>query len=290
MSAGREGATPTPARRSVLLATDFSGPCEKALVEAVRFARAYGARLHVLHVDSGGRPPGDPDRHAPGLAQSMLDAIRADIVPHWPDVVTAVSYARTPRRGVVDYALEHGVDLIVLGTHGYGPVSELFIGSVAQGVVHNAPAPVLVVGYRGKPRASNNVLAALDFTPEFGRAARAAGRLAAILGGRLGVLHVATHARQDPEGVQRAQERLQQELEDLALVMSPEVLVRTGAVADAVLAAAESFDAGVTVIAPKRYQPGIQFANGGTVAQILRRSRCPVLVHRDPAPRARPRD
>ena len=43
------------------------------------------------------------------------------------------------------YAKQHDIDLILMGTHGHGPVSEMLIGSVADKVVRTAPCPVLVV-------------------------------------------------------------------------------------------------------------------------------------------------
>jgi nucleotide-binding universal stress UspA family protein len=46
---------------------------------------------------------------------------------------------------IVDYAKTLNADLIVMGTHGRGPVSHLFIGSVAERVVRTAPCPVLTV-------------------------------------------------------------------------------------------------------------------------------------------------
>jgi nucleotide-binding universal stress UspA family protein len=42
-------------------------------------------------------------------------------------------------------AQERGVDQIVMGTHGRGAVGRLFLGSVAQRVIHLAPMPVTVV-------------------------------------------------------------------------------------------------------------------------------------------------
>jgi nucleotide-binding universal stress UspA family protein len=42
-------------------------------------------------------------------------------------------------------AQEKGVDQIVMGTHGRGAVGRLFLGSVAQRVIHLAPMPVTVV-------------------------------------------------------------------------------------------------------------------------------------------------
>ena len=46
---------------------------------------------------------------------------------------------------IVEYARKAHVDVIVVGTHGRGPVAHLFLGSVAEKVVRTAPCPVLVV-------------------------------------------------------------------------------------------------------------------------------------------------
>ena len=46
---------------------------------------------------------------------------------------------------IVRYASTHGVDVIVLGTHGRGAMAQLFVGSVAERVVRTAPCPVLTV-------------------------------------------------------------------------------------------------------------------------------------------------
>jgi nucleotide-binding universal stress UspA family protein len=46
---------------------------------------------------------------------------------------------------IVRVAEERGVDQIVMGTHGKGALGSLFLGSVAQRVVHLAKVPVLLV-------------------------------------------------------------------------------------------------------------------------------------------------
>ena len=46
---------------------------------------------------------------------------------------------------IVDYAMQHGVDLIVIGTHGYTGMKKLMFGSVALRVLHDAHCPVLLI-------------------------------------------------------------------------------------------------------------------------------------------------
>ncbi|HTO91679.1 MAG TPA: universal stress protein [Candidatus Sulfotelmatobacter sp.] len=50
-----------------------------------------------------------------------------------------------PREAIVDAVREHGVDLVVLGSHGRTGFTKLLLGSVASHVVTHAPCSVLVV-------------------------------------------------------------------------------------------------------------------------------------------------
>ena len=51
----------------------------------------------------------------------------------------------TPAGSIVEYAGGNDIDLIVMGTHGRGGMSHLFMGSVAERVVRMAHCPVLTV-------------------------------------------------------------------------------------------------------------------------------------------------
>ncbi len=50
-----------------------------------------------------------------------------------------------PTKYVPEFANNRGFDLIVVGSHGYGAVRELLLGSVAHSTVHRSKIPVLVV-------------------------------------------------------------------------------------------------------------------------------------------------
>lgn len=59
-------------------------------------------------------------------------------------VSTAIEVGR-PSRTIVEYALEHDVDAIVMGSHGRSGVTRILLGSVAEAVVRRSPVPVTVV-------------------------------------------------------------------------------------------------------------------------------------------------
>ena len=74
-------------------------------------------------------------------AQAHLRTLVQDIGPG----VTAGALAElgTPWRAVCDAARAQGVDLVVIGTHGFGGVDRL-LGTTAAKIVNHAPCSVLV--------------------------------------------------------------------------------------------------------------------------------------------------
>jgi nucleotide-binding universal stress UspA family protein len=50
-----------------------------------------------------------------------------------------------PARAVIEYAEDHDIDQVVMGSHGRDGVSRILLGSVAETVVRRSPCPVTVV-------------------------------------------------------------------------------------------------------------------------------------------------
>lgn len=142
------------ALKNILVATDFSEPSGVALAYGRDLARAYRARLHVLHVVenimirySGEMAFALPDMQGDleAAARNDLAALITDDDRKSFDVVSVVETGANLAAAIVDYAKANAIDLIVAGTHGRGAVEHFLIGSVAERVVRTAPCPVLTV-------------------------------------------------------------------------------------------------------------------------------------------------
>ena len=144
-----------PAFENILLATDFSEPSAAALDYAKALADKFGSRIHVLHVLE------DLAAHAwttevyvaalPGVHEEMERQARERLDAVMPADLRERYRTKTELRTgspfveIVRYARDERIDLIVLGTHGRGPIAHMLLGSVAERVVRKAPCPVLTV-------------------------------------------------------------------------------------------------------------------------------------------------
>jgi len=136
--------------RKILVPTDFSDCSEAAVQYGRDLAVAFGASLHLLHVVQ--------DPYVQPWAAEAFGVSLAGVLDRWEQDARAqlaqrakgVAVERVTRVGhpfveILTYAAEQSVDLIVMGTHGRGPVAHMLLGSVAERVVRKAPCPVLTV-------------------------------------------------------------------------------------------------------------------------------------------------
>jgi nucleotide-binding universal stress UspA family protein len=143
---------------SVLVPTDFSDASDVAVLYGKAFARAFGASLHVLHVvQEPFAQPWAVEAHGFALATMQEDWMREakirveailtseDRSTHKAQLLTVLGH---PVVEILEYASAHAIDLIVMGTHGRGPLGHMLMGSVAERVVRKAPCPVLTVRHR----------------------------------------------------------------------------------------------------------------------------------------------
>jgi nucleotide-binding universal stress UspA family protein len=95
---------------------------------------------------------------------------------------------------IADYAREHGVDLIMMPTHGYGKFRSLLMGSVVSKVLHDADCAVWTAPHAEDPSMRQhlpcrNILAAVDRGVEQAPVLRRAVELAKELDASLRLVH-----------------------------------------------------------------------------------------------------
>jgi nucleotide-binding universal stress UspA family protein len=137
------------ALKRILVPVDFSETSAAALRYGVELARGFKARLHLLHV-----PEHPTEAEYPiGLFETMQSAAHGRLRHLLSDADANELHPQcsmrmgTPPEEIVDYAQEHDIDLIVMGTHGRTGLARVILGSVAERVVRTAPCPVLTVHY-----------------------------------------------------------------------------------------------------------------------------------------------
>jgi nucleotide-binding universal stress UspA family protein len=143
------------ALKQILVPTDFSETSDVALRYGKAFAEAFGATLHVVHIIE--EPYGQPwavEAYGFSLA-ALQDEWIKEAETRMSKVLTEEERARItavtttvlghPVMEILRYAKDHEIDLVVMGTHGRGPLSHVVMGSVAERVVRKASCPVLTV-------------------------------------------------------------------------------------------------------------------------------------------------
>ncbi|MHB1698708.1 MAG: universal stress protein [Acidobacteriaceae bacterium] len=138
--------------KRVLIAIDESAFAARAADAGMELARSLGAEMAFVSVVDPAIALAAPDSGlsadqwiamAQRDAKELLVAFRERAAAKPP----ALEFLETgkPAARIIEVARIWPADVIVIGTHGGGMVSNMLLGSVAQAVLHHSPCPVLVV-------------------------------------------------------------------------------------------------------------------------------------------------
>jgi nucleotide-binding universal stress UspA family protein len=137
---------------SILTSVDGSEPSINAANYAISAAKVYSAKLIALHVIPSdlslfGPSPPPHLEELKKVAQEYLDKVtqKAQAINSGIQVKTNLIASPSVVGGIVNFAEQEHVNLIVIGTKGRSGIKKLLLGSVASGVVTYAHCPVMVV-------------------------------------------------------------------------------------------------------------------------------------------------
>ncbi len=142
---------------TVLLATDLSARCDRALDRALIVAEQLAARLLIVNVIEKGELARDI-----GYDEWLKSAIIRDLP------VTQVAIEVVIRRGSVPQSIakiaqEENCALIVTGVARYNSLRDFLLGTLVDTLVRSSDIPVLIVKQRPQGR-YKRILAATDFS------------------------------------------------------------------------------------------------------------------------------
>lgn len=154
--------------KKILVALDRSEMGEQIFKQGLAFAKMTGATLLLLHVLSS-EEEGSPYvtvfsnfNYYPGIGDKtfefyqkqwnnfnnegieMLQSLCSKANEQGVDTEFTQNFG-SPGRTICDLAHNWGADLIVMGRRGHSGLTELFLGSVSNYVLHHAPCSVHIV-------------------------------------------------------------------------------------------------------------------------------------------------
>ena len=131
--------------KNILFLTDFSQASNAAMAYATGMARHYNAQLYFGHSCD---PVILTETAGTNILQEVEDNSRAQL----EKLVTGTGRKTIPlfARGSVATTVpgwinEHGIDLIIMGTHGRRGLQHLLLGSTAEAIVRSATCPARTI-------------------------------------------------------------------------------------------------------------------------------------------------
>jgi nucleotide-binding universal stress UspA family protein len=293
--------------KNILFPTDFSNCSKYAFQHAVYLADKYKATLHMLHaIVLFHEDPHEAAFHIhdteelhhklENLASEETNSIIASIKPKTAEIIKVQKRGITAADVILDYAQEHNIDLIVMGTHGRSGIKNLLLGSVAEKVVQLAHCSVLSIRELKDPKPLEdleNILVPIDFSDYSRQALSYAKELAKEYQCKLGLLHVvedrvdpAVYATDKmpisdlmPDVKKKSTDLMKQQLEESP---GPEVQayfsIVEGHAASEIIGFSEKYENDLIVISTHG-QSGLEnFLFGSVTEKVVRRSACPVFT------------
>jgi len=144
--------------KNILVALDGSAASTSALEKATELAKKFGAGLHLLHVVRAMQVPLNPglmgeyeklqrQRHdlLNSAGEQLLNQAKRAAESKGIDSVQSDIGSGDPATAIVDYAVRHKIDLIVIGSRGLGRAEGMLMGSVSRKVSNTTKANCLII-------------------------------------------------------------------------------------------------------------------------------------------------
>ncbi|MDD3642679.1 MAG: universal stress protein [Candidatus Krumholzibacteria bacterium] len=296
----------------VLFTTDFSELSNHALPYAIKMAKLYDAELVMLHaVTIYDNDPNDPTYHFP-LLQSYCEQATRSADERFQfcferageagvRVRKALVQGISPHAAILEFIeQEGGIGLICMSTHGRSGLKHVLLGSVTENVIRYAPCPILAVKQTEHEFIDpdtheahiRKILFPFDFSRESLKPLEMLKSIAGINDAEITVLHsidveippvyytsgVTSILQLDPGLKERILEKMHAELDGPLEGHAARFIVTEGRAVDRIREEAAEGKSDLIVMGAAGSNKVGDFLFGSTVARVIQKAVCPVLV------------
>ncbi len=145
--------------RHILVTTDFSKYADSGLRKALELAKPFNAKITIMHaaetfsseiypaigelaVPVMVNNPEQEKKHIERIKKKLSGLLKD--LEYDEERIELVTISGHPVDSIIDYAVKHDNDLIVMGSHGRRGLARL-LGSSTNGVINHAPCDILTV-------------------------------------------------------------------------------------------------------------------------------------------------
>ncbi len=273
----------------ILIATDFSPDSMRGLPYALDLTKRYDAKLYIAHVVpadvfvlAGSEQMANSLEREQQEAESKLGNLVTSAISTGIQCEPLIG---TSDIGLVleGFIVDHGIDLVVIGTVGRTGLSKVLLGSISEELVRECSCPVLTVGRRAVDVGTihtGGILCPTDFSSESLAAVPFAISLADKYGCSLVMLHCLETIPESPYvESQLAKARLRNMVSDRLKV---EILVELGSPATLISNFVEQRNFGLVVMGARGAGSFARASShfGSIAHKIITHAPCPVLTVR----------
>ncbi|ELY96942.1 UspA domain-containing protein [Natrialba chahannaoensis JCM 10990] len=130
--------------QDVLIPTDGSDGTRRSIAHGLTIAEQFDAQIHALSVVPEGPLGTLESEEATPTAHHAVDHVAAEAAHAGIEATTTVENG-VPHEVILEYADEHDIDMIVMGTQGRTGLDRVLVGSVTERVVRMAEMPIVTV-------------------------------------------------------------------------------------------------------------------------------------------------
>ena len=123
--------------KNLVFASSFYGETAKSFPKVLKFAKMFGAHIHLLKVISSSSF--ETTRYSTKLIKDFIKPFDFD------NYSIHIYNETSVEKGVLNFAEDIDADIIAMETHGRKGLAHLFIGSIAEDITNHAKRPVLTV-------------------------------------------------------------------------------------------------------------------------------------------------